>query len=181
MGPSVTAHHDSLYLDPKGEGAARPGNGPLLFRRPGKGGLFLAVLAALILCSEPLPAAGELLKAPRRAVSAPPSPAPGLAQRLVSAPIRFYQDFLSPQWGNRCAYFPSCSNYALSAIRKHGALTGIVMTFDRLQHEADEGFLSPRIWIGGEPRVYDPLENNDFWWYRASPEAAFPKGPGTEP
>jgi putative component of membrane protein insertase Oxa1/YidC/SpoIIIJ protein YidD len=89
----------------------------------------------------------------------------GLLEGIASAPILFYQKFLGPSWGQRCAYYPSCSNYALLAIRKHGAVIGSVMTFDRLQHEANEVRYSPLIRAGGEIRVYDPLENNDYWWY----------------
>lgn len=89
----------------------------------------------------------------------------GILEGIASAPVRFYQHFLSHQWGRTCAYYPSCSNYALLAIRKHGALVGSMMTFDRLQHEADEARTSPPILTGGQIKVYDPLENNDYWWY----------------
>jgi hypothetical protein len=89
----------------------------------------------------------------------------GILEEIASAPVHFYQHFLSHQWGRSCAYYPSCSNYALLAIRKHGALVGSMMTFDRLQHEADELRTSPPILTGGQIKLYDPLENNDYWWY----------------
>jgi putative component of membrane protein insertase Oxa1/YidC/SpoIIIJ protein YidD len=89
-----------------------------------------------------------------------------IIEDLATAPIRFYQHYLSHQWGQTCAYYPSCSNYALLAIRKHGAVLGTVLTFDRLQHETNEGRTSPPIFTGGLTKIYDPLENNDFWWYR---------------
>jgi hypothetical protein len=89
----------------------------------------------------------------------------GILGEIASAPVRFYQHFLSHQWGRTCAYYPSCSNYALLAIRKHGGLVGSMMTFDRLQHEADEARTSPPILTGGQIKIYDPLENNDYWWY----------------
>lgn len=92
----------------------------------------------------------------------------GILEEIASAPVLFYQHFLRPYWGRKCAYHPSCSNYALLAIRKHGALIGSMMTFDRLQHEADEAGTSPPILIGGQIKIYDPLENNDYWWYRRS-------------
>jgi hypothetical protein len=92
----------------------------------------------------------------------------GILEEIVSAPVLFYQHFLSHQWGRTCAYYPSCSNYALLAIRKHGALVGSMMTFDRLQHEADEARNSPPILTGGQIKLYDPLENNDYWWYTTS-------------
>lgn len=91
-----------------------------------------------------------------------------IIEDIATAPILFYQHYLSHQWGQTCAYYPSCSNYALLAIRKHGAVLGTVLTFDRLQHEANEGRTSPPIFTGGQTKIYDPLENNDFWWYRSA-------------
>lgn len=117
-------------------------------------------------------AENPLLRGPRKAVrlnAEAPEPADGkrgLLEEIAAAPVLFYQHFLSRHWGRRCAYYPSCSNYSLLAIRKHGALVGSVMTFDRLQHEADEAGYSPLIWIGGQIKIYDPLENNDYWWHR---------------
>jgi uncharacterized protein len=112
-----------------------------------------------------------LLRGPRKTVRAsiearePPTGKQGFLEEIASAPVLFYQHFLSHQWGQSCAYYPTCSNYALLAIRKHGALIGSIMTFDRLQHEADEAKISPLILTGGQIKVYDPLENNDYWWY----------------
>jgi hypothetical protein len=40
-----------------------------------------------------------------------------------------------------------------------------MMTCDRLLHEADEMRRVPAILVGDHYRFYDPLENNDFWWY----------------
>lgn len=38
--------------------------------------------------------------------------------------IRFYQKYLSPRKNVRCPYIPSCSQYAVEAIEKYGALKG---------------------------------------------------------
>lgn len=40
--------------------------------------------------------------------------------------ILFYQKFISPAFAPRCKYYPSCSNYALTAIQSYG-LKGVVM------------------------------------------------------
>ena len=39
--------------------------------------------------------------------------------------IRAYQYTLSPMLGQRCKYYPSCSNYAIGALREHGAIKGL--------------------------------------------------------
>ncbi len=39
-------------------------------------------------------------------------------------PIRLYQLLISPLFPARCKYYPSCSQYAVDAIRKHGILKG---------------------------------------------------------
>lgn len=38
--------------------------------------------------------------------------------------IRAYQYVLSPMLGQRCKFYPSCSNYAIEALRTHGAIRG---------------------------------------------------------
>ena len=44
-----------------------------------------------------------------------------------------YKTFLSSQdVPDRCGFTPSCSEYGLYATRKHGAIKGIIHTFDRL-------------------------------------------------
>jgi putative membrane protein insertion efficiency factor len=51
---------------------------------------------------------------------------------LVTAPIRFYQRAISPGLPARCKYHPSCSAYAVEAIRRHGVLRGGVLAAWRL-------------------------------------------------
>ena len=63
---------------------------------------------------------------------------------LIQA-IRFYQHYISPVIGDRCQMYPSCSSYAVEAIKKHGCLIGPVMTSDRLIHEANETDHAPVI------------------------------------
>ncbi|MGH6943995.1 MAG: membrane protein insertion efficiency factor YidD [Geminicoccaceae bacterium] len=42
----------------------------------------------------------------------------------MSLPIRFYRYVLSPATLPRCRYLPTCSEYALEALERHGALRG---------------------------------------------------------
>jgi uncharacterized protein len=89
-------------------------------------------------------------------------------QRAVQGAIRFFQGTISPVDGDRCPCYPTCSQYGLEAVKKHGALIGLVMTFDRLIHESDETRRVPLVRIYGSYRYFDPVENNDFWWGKSS-------------
>jgi putative membrane protein insertion efficiency factor len=51
---------------------------------------------------------------------------------LTVAPIRLYQRLLSPAVGQRCKYYPSCSEYAAQAITRFGILRGLVLAGWRL-------------------------------------------------
>ncbi|RCX16137.1 hypothetical protein DFR58_112121 [Anaerobacterium chartisolvens] len=46
--------------------------------------------------------------------------------------IRFYQRFISPLKRPSCRFYPTCSQYAVDAVRKYGALKGIVMAAKRI-------------------------------------------------
>ena len=46
--------------------------------------------------------------------------------------IRFYQASVSPLFPPRCRFVPTCSQYALEAIEKYGALKGGWMAFKRI-------------------------------------------------
>jgi len=85
---------------------------------------------------------------------------------LVQA-IGFYQQYISPVIGDRCQMHPSCSSYAVEAIKKHGCLIGSVMTSDRLIHEANETDHARLIEKEGELGYDDPVSGNDFWWYKS--------------
>ena len=43
---------------------------------------------------------------------------------LLIAPIRLYQRLISPAIAPRCRYYPTCSNYAVQAIRELGPIRG---------------------------------------------------------
>lgn len=46
--------------------------------------------------------------------------------------IQFYQKFISPLKGCTCRFYPTCSDYALQAIKKYGALKGSSMAARRI-------------------------------------------------
>ena len=38
--------------------------------------------------------------------------------------LRGYKRFISPLLGQRCRFYPSCSDYTMQAVERHGALRG---------------------------------------------------------
>ncbi|MRV76314.1 membrane protein insertion efficiency factor YidD [Duganella sp. FT92W] len=52
--------------------------------------------------------------------------------KLLTLLLRFYQVAISPMLGPRCRFYPSCSNYALEALRVHGAARGSWLTVCRV-------------------------------------------------
>ena len=57
---------------------------------------------------------------------------PSALARLLSAPIVGYRRIVSPILGPHCRFDPSCSVYALEALRVHGALKGTWMAVRRI-------------------------------------------------
>lgn len=55
-----------------------------------------------------------------------------LAIRVVQAPILVYQRVISPALPRRCRYEPTCSAYAVEALREFGILRGLVLAGWRL-------------------------------------------------
>jgi uncharacterized protein len=53
-------------------------------------------------------------------------------RRIATAPVRLYQRLISPGLPARCKYYPSCSEYALQALRRYGILRGVVLAAWRL-------------------------------------------------
>ena len=53
-------------------------------------------------------------------------------KRVLLALVRFYRRAISPFRPPCCIYIPTCSEYALEAIEKYGALKGGWMAFRRI-------------------------------------------------
>jgi putative membrane protein insertion efficiency factor len=51
---------------------------------------------------------------------------------LLSGLIVGYQRLISPMLAPRCRFYPSCSSYALEAVRVHGAAKGTVLATARV-------------------------------------------------
>jgi len=52
--------------------------------------------------------------------------------RLLIWIVKAYQLVLSPFFGQQCRFYPTCSQYALDALHKHGAIAGSYYTVRRL-------------------------------------------------
>jgi putative membrane protein insertion efficiency factor len=76
-----------------------------------------------------------LLRAPSPAAltSAEHPRSPSLPGRALVAALRFYQRRLSPLKGApSCRYLPTCSEYAVQAVRRHGAIKGAALAAARI-------------------------------------------------
>lgn len=64
--------------------------------------------------------------------------------------IQLYRYLISPMIGSRCRFLPSCSEYAIEALRRHGLVRGSWLTTRRL--------LRCHPWGG---YGYDPVPDDD--------------------
>jgi uncharacterized protein len=55
-----------------------------------------------------------------------------VARRVAVAPVLAYQRLISPLLPRRCKYEPTCSRYAVEAIREFGAVRGAILASWRL-------------------------------------------------
>ncbi|MYC75475.1 membrane protein insertion efficiency factor YidD [Candidatus Poribacteria bacterium] len=51
---------------------------------------------------------------------------------ILLQPIRFYRRFISPLLPPSCRFYPTCSQYALEALKRYGTLKGGWLTIKRL-------------------------------------------------
>ncbi len=82
------------------------------------------------------------------------------ARTAATLPIRLYRRVVSPALPRRCKYHPSCSAYALQAIRTYGILRGVVLACWRL--------LRCNPWSHGG---FDPVEQQRLFRRRAVPHS----------
>ena len=55
-----------------------------------------------------------------------------MMKKVLLALVKFYRVAISPYWPPCCRYIPTCSQYALEAIEKYGALKGGWLAFRRI-------------------------------------------------
>ena len=85
--------------------------------------------------------------APTEGVRHAPSRARAAVRTIFLAPVLAYQKLISPAIPRRCKYEPTCSHYAVGAVREFGILRGLVLAGWRL--------LRCNPWSYGG---YDPVE-----------------------
>lgn len=73
-------------------------------------------------------------------------------RQVVCLPILLYQVLARPMMRPCCRFYPSCSDYALTAITQHGLFVGIKLTFCRVLrcHPWSEGGYDPVLPIQSE-------------------------------
>lgn len=77
-----------------------------------------------------------------------------LLTRILKVPVHLYRYAISPLLGPRCRFTPTCSEYCLQALEKHGPFHGLRLTLRRI--------LACHPWSGRSG--YDPVpetKNND--------------------
>ncbi|HBX87227.1 MAG TPA: membrane protein insertion efficiency factor YidD [Marinilabiliaceae bacterium] len=65
---------------------------------------------------------------------------------ILIVPVKIYQYTISPVIGPSCRYTPTCSQYTIEALRKHGPIKGLWLSIKRI--------LSCNPWGG---HGYDPV------------------------
>jgi uncharacterized protein len=84
-----------------------------------------------------------------------------IIRSIAIFPIRVYQRLFSPALGQRCKYYPSCSEYAAQAIERFGILRGLILGGWRL--------LRCNPWSHGG---FDPVEEQRLFKSRAPAPSA---------
>ena len=51
---------------------------------------------------------------------------------LLIIPIKIYKLFISPILPNACRYYPTCSEYSIEALKKHGPVKGLYLAIKRI-------------------------------------------------
>ncbi len=81
--------------------------------------------------------------------------------RMLALPVRVYRALLSPLLGPSCRYYPTCSDYALQSLERHGAARGLWLAVKRISR------CHP--WGGSG---LDPVPGSPDWERIKSPEFA---------
>jgi len=53
-------------------------------------------------------------------------------KKFVISILRFYKKFISPALPESCRFYPTCSEYAVTAVKKYGVLKGSIKSIYRI-------------------------------------------------
>ncbi|WP_129599563.1 membrane protein insertion efficiency factor YidD [Anaerophilus nitritogenes] len=53
-------------------------------------------------------------------------------KKLLIGMLKVYQKYISPFKNKTCRFYPTCSQYAVEAITKYGAIKGILLSIKRI-------------------------------------------------
>lgn len=84
---------------------------------------------------------------------------PEKKQSLLAFPIRFYRKFISPQDIPVCTFEPTCSRFALDALRERGTLAGSLLMIDRIQRCHIGAVVSPQYLKDMHGKSLDGIHN----------------------
>lgn len=64
---------------------------------------------------------------------------------ILKSLVRFYQIAISPWFGAKCRFHPTCSHYAIESIETHGSLKGAWLSIKRILkcHPLSKGGFDP--------------------------------------
>ena len=90
-----------------------------------------------------------------------------LLSKVLIAPIRLYQRWISPAFPPTCRFYPSCSAYAVRALEIHGPFIGLYLAIRRLLrcHPWTPGGIDqvpPKGKWSSTPTPYDPEEDQNL-------------------
>lgn len=94
-------------------------------------------------------------------------------RRVLVALLKAYRLLISPLYGQRCRYYPTCSAYALGAVETHGALRGSWLAARRL------GRCHP--WTPGGVDLVPPEESYRWWGTVPGMDGSADDDPPTSP
>lgn len=80
--------------------------------------------------------------------------------QILALPVRLYRALISPLLGPSCRFYPTCSDYALQALERHGAIKGTGLAARRISrcHPWGGSGLDP---VPGTPD-WDRVNNGEF-------------------
>ena len=140
-------------------------------RRPLAAALAVAVMLPATAAGEPPWSIDPRHPAPVLALL-PGVPVLEPARVASSSPVQLVAEAALVAWmrglttvdGPTCAFYPTCSGYAWTAVRRHGWFVGGILAAERIMRShADTGeYVVTR--VGGVLRLKDPVGDHDSWF-----------------